>query len=86
MLGPLQLARVEEITMNQRTQKTSRQAEQSMQQGVREERSGIQRQREMQPIDDLIQYVREYTRERPETVAIACFAVGFILGWRLKPW
>lgn len=42
--------------------------------------------REMRPVDDLIDYVRAYTRERPETVAMVCFAAGFILGWRLKPW
>jgi methyl coenzyme M reductase subunit C-like uncharacterized protein (methanogenesis marker protein 7) len=41
---------------------------------------------EMRPVEDLVEYVRDYTRQRPETVAIACFAVGFILGWRLKPW
>lgn len=41
---------------------------------------------EMRPVDDLIDYVRDYTRERPETVAMICFAAGFILGWRLKPW
>jgi hypothetical protein len=40
----------------------------------------------MRPVDDLLQYVRDYTRERPETVAMVCFAAGFILGWRLKPW
>jgi hypothetical protein len=41
---------------------------------------------EMRPVDDLIHYAREYTRERPEMVAMVCFAAGFILGWRLKPW
>jgi uncharacterized protein YijF (DUF1287 family) len=43
-------------------------------------------QSDMRPVDDLIHYLREYTRERPETVAMVCFAAGFILGWRLKPW
>ena len=28
----------------------------------------------------------EYARERPEVVALTCFAVGFVLGWKLKPW
>jgi hypothetical protein len=41
---------------------------------------------QMQPFDDLLQYARTYARERPETFALACFGVGFILGWRLKPW
>lgn len=41
---------------------------------------------EMQPFEDLIEYVRAYTRERPEVVALTCLGVGFILGWKLKPW
>ncbi len=41
---------------------------------------------QMQPFDDLLQYAKTYARERPETFAMACFGVGFILGWRLKPW
>ena len=38
------------------------------------------------PQQDLMQYVREYARERPEVVALWCFGVGFVLGWKLKPW
>jgi len=38
------------------------------------------------PFDDVLESVRTYARERPETFALACFGVGFILGWRLKPW
>ena len=34
----------------------------------------------------LIDYLREYAREKPEIVALTCFSVGFILGWKLKPW
>ena len=41
---------------------------------------------QMQPFDDLLEYARTYAREPPETFALACFGVGFILGWRLKPW
>jgi hypothetical protein len=41
---------------------------------------------EMKPLDDTLLYLREYARERPEVVAMVCFAVGFILGWKLKPW
>ena len=40
----------------------------------------------LRPLDDLINYVREYTRERPEVVALTCFGIGFVLGWKLKPW
>jgi hypothetical protein len=40
----------------------------------------------LRPLDDFISYVREYTRERPEVVALTCFGIGFVLGWKLKPW
>jgi len=40
----------------------------------------------LQPLDDLLGYLREYAREKPEVVALTCFSVGFILGWKLKPW
>lgn len=40
----------------------------------------------LHPVEDMMAYLREYARERPEVVALTCFAVGFILGWRLKPW
>jgi hypothetical protein len=40
----------------------------------------------LRPLDDLLDYLREYARERPEVIALTCFAVGFVLGWKLKPW
>jgi|HubBroStandDraft_6_1064221.scaffolds.fasta_scaffold230941_2 hypothetical protein len=70
----------------QRTQQSGRQGDQRSQQTAREEAMATRTQADMRPVEDLVQYVREYTRQRPDTVAIACFAVGFILGWRLKPW
>ncbi len=30
--------------------------------------------------------VREYARENPEIFAACCFGIGFVLGWKLKPW
>jgi hypothetical protein len=41
---------------------------------------------ELHPLEDLLLYAREYAREKPEMVAIACLGLGFILGWKLKPW
>jgi hypothetical protein len=29
---------------------------------------------------------QEYARERPDVVALWCFGIGFVLGWKLKPW
>lgn len=40
----------------------------------------------LQPTADLWQYLREYGKERPEVVALWCFGLGFLLGWKLKPW
>jgi hypothetical protein len=40
----------------------------------------------LRPLDDFMSYLREYTRERPEVVALTCFGIGFVLGWKLKPW
>ena len=35
---------------------------------------------------DMRAYFKEYARENPETVALWCLGVGFVLGWKLKPW
>ncbi|HLJ11162.1 MAG TPA: hypothetical protein VKU82_08235 [Planctomycetaceae bacterium] len=41
---------------------------------------------EMNVLEDLSDYFRKYARERPQALALTCFAIGFILGWKLKPW
>jgi len=41
---------------------------------------------EMKPSDDLVTYLRTYARERPDVAAMWCFGIGFVLGWKLKPW
>jgi hypothetical protein len=40
----------------------------------------------MQPLQNLIDYGRKYIREQPEMAAMWCFGIGFVLGWKLKPW
>jgi hypothetical protein len=37
-------------------------------------------------LDDLIAYLGDYARERPDVIALWAFGLGFLLGWRLKPW
>ena len=32
------------------------------------------------------EHFREYRRNRPGVVALWCFGVGFVLGWKLKLW
>ncbi len=38
------------------------------------------------PATDLMKYFQQYTSERPEVVALWCLGIGFVLGWKLKPW
>ena len=41
---------------------------------------------EMNIVDDLVMYFKKYAKERPQTLALACLGLGFVLGWKLKPW
>jgi hypothetical protein len=34
----------------------------------------------------LLDHLKEYARENPEVAALWCLGIGFILGWKLKPW
>lgn len=40
----------------------------------------------LEPIDDIVDYVQTYARQNPGTAALWCFGIGFIVGWKLKPW
>ena len=35
---------------------------------------------------DMVQFMREYVQENPEKAALWCLGIGFVLGWKLKPW
>ncbi len=35
---------------------------------------------------DLGEFMTAYARENPGTVALWCLGIGFVLGWKLKPW
>jgi hypothetical protein len=35
---------------------------------------------------DIVQYLTEYVRKNPGSTALWCMGVGFVLGWKLKPW
>ncbi|REK06068.1 MAG: hypothetical protein DWQ37_22770 [Planctomycetota bacterium] len=35
---------------------------------------------------DLTDHLVEYARENPGTACLWCLGIGFILGWKLKPW
>jgi hypothetical protein len=36
--------------------------------------------------NDVVDYLTDYARQNPGYAALACLGVGFVLGWKLKPW
>jgi len=48
--------------------------------------SGSSQQMSKHPMEDMMGYFKDYARERPEVCAMWCFGIGFVLGWKLKPW
>lgn len=41
---------------------------------------------ELDPKQDLVEYLTEYARQHPGATALWCLGIGFVLGWKLKPW
>jgi len=41
---------------------------------------------EMEIAHDVVDYLKEYAREKPHVAALWCLGIGFILGWKIKPW
>jgi len=39
-----------------------------------------------EPPCELLDFLRKYAQEKPEIAALWCFGIGFVLGWKLKPW
>jgi hypothetical protein len=37
-------------------------------------------------LDQALQRMRDYAHEKPESAALWCLGIGFVLGWKLKPW
>ena len=35
---------------------------------------------------DIAEYLTDYVRHNPGYAALCCVGVGFVLGWKLKPW
>jgi hypothetical protein len=35
---------------------------------------------------ELFDHLREFAQENPASAAMWAFGIGFVLGWRLKPW
>ena len=43
-------------------------------------------QQDIHPAQDLVEYVKNYAKEKPEMAALYCLMIGFVLGWKLKFW
>lgn len=41
---------------------------------------------DLQPSEDVVQYLKAYARAKPDVAALWCFGIGFVVGWKLKPW
>lgn len=57
--------------------------------GQREDRpttSSLPMEGRRQPGQDLAVYLRDYARQEPEMAALWCLGIGFVLGWKLRPW
>ncbi len=37
-------------------------------------------------VDDVTASVTRYCRQRPTAAALGLFALGFFVGWKIKPW
>ncbi|WP_437186930.1 hypothetical protein SH668x_000301 [Planctomicrobium sp. SH668] len=48
--------------------------------------AGTAAQGQVNIVDDTLCYLKEYAREKPEVAALWCFGIGFIVGWKMKPW
>lgn len=57
-------------------------------QSKNEERSvaEIARDESISVTEAAVECFTQYAREKPEAVALWAFGIGFVLGWKLKPW
>ena len=48
--------------------------------------TSLSRPNSSQQPQSLQDHLLQFCNENPTTVAAWCFGIGFVLGWRLKPW
>ena len=48
--------------------------------------SGQQIERSMELSQEVVEHLTDYARRNPGYAALWCLGVGFVLGWKLKPW
>ncbi len=64
--------------MATKTQRAARNAQQNLQSAAA---SVIK----SEPVQDAVQWARDYARENPEAAALWCFGIRFVLGRKQKP-
>lgn len=52
----------------------------------RSQDDALSAERPAEAVEAAMTFFRDYARERPEVVALWTFGIGFVLGWKLKPW
>lgn len=72
------------------TQGTQQRGTQHRQQGGQFSKMGQGEGDQMQQMSemgsDVVNYLTEYTKQNPGYAALWCLGIGFVLGWKLKPW
>lgn len=53
---------------------------------IQNDQGTLRHDEQLRPASDLVAYLLKYSRQQPEVVALWCLGVGFVLGWKLKPW
>ncbi len=72
--------------MNQRTKQERERRERERQVGGRPSVRATARADGSQTPVEFGEFLRKYAQEKPDVVALWCFGLGFVIGWKLKPW
>jgi len=51
-----------------------------------DQQTSLQEAMEQGTMQGFAEYARTCVRANPEAAALWCFGIGFVLGWKLKPW
>lgn len=61
-------------------------SQQATEQDERSRYSEIAANEDLSASEAALTLLKQYAKEHPEVVALWSFGIGFILGWKLKPW
>ncbi len=52
----------------------------------KDQQSGVMASDFEQMLDDVTSAVVTYSKRQPKAIACGIFALGFLIGWKIKPW